>query len=63
MSSVFWRRLELSVDPFGGDIQKMGGEINVWRKRVGSYRIQFDIIKEEKVIHVFRVECRTSKTY
>lgn len=54
---------ELSADPFSGDIQKMGGEINVWRKRVGSYRIRFDLIKEEKVVHVFRVERRTSKTY
>ena len=37
---------ELSADPFSGDIQKMGGEINVWRKRIGSYRIRFDLISE-----------------
>lgn len=54
---------ELSAGPFSGDIQKMGGEVNVWRKRVGSYRIRYDLIKEGKVIHVFRVERRTSKTY
>ena len=54
---------ELSENPFSGDIQKMGGEQNTWRRRIGAYRIKFEVIKEEKTIHVFRVERRTSKTY
>ena len=54
---------ELATNPFVGDIQKMKGEENIWRKRVGSYRVRYEIIKEEKVVHVFRVERRTSKTY
>ena len=54
---------DLLMDPFSGDIQKMKGEDNIWRKRVGSYRIRYEIIKEGKVVHVFRVERRTSKTY
>lgn len=28
----------LKTDPFGGDIEKLGGEANAWRRRVGSYR-------------------------
>lgn len=48
---------------FAGDIQKMAGEENVWRRRVGSYRIRYEIIVKEKVIYIFLVERRTSKSY
>jgi len=54
---------ELPANPFSGDIQKMSGEENIWRKRIGAYRVRFEILKAEKVIHVFRAERRTSKTY
>lgn len=53
----------LPKDPFYGDIQKIGGEKNAWRRRIGSYRIKYEVIPQEKVIHVFRVERSTSKTY
>ncbi|PIQ07418.1 MAG: hypothetical protein COW72_00415 [Candidatus Nealsonbacteria bacterium CG18_big_fil_WC_8_21_14_2_50_37_10] len=43
--------------------KKMRGEKNVWRRRVGAYRIFYELIQKEKVIHVFWVERRTSKTY
>ena len=29
----------LSNDPFYGDIKKMKGEENSWRRRIGAYRI------------------------
>lgn len=54
---------DLPRDPFYGDIQKMGGEKSVWRRRIGSYRIKYEVISRERVIHVFRAERRTSKTY
>lgn len=54
---------ELSSDPYFGDIEKMKGEENIWRRRVGAYRIFYEIRLSEKVIYVFRVERRTSKTY
>jgi len=54
---------DLPRDPFYGDIQKMGGEKNVWRRRIGSYRIKYEVIPQERVIHVFRAERRTSRTY
>lgn len=53
----------LPDNPFFGDIQKMKGEENVWRRRVGSYRIRYELILKERVIHVFLVERRTSSTY
>lgn len=53
----------LPTNPYAGDIQKMAGEKSVWRRRIGAYRIFFELITDEKVIHVFHVERRTTKTY
>lgn len=53
----------LVFNPFAGDLGKMKGEDRAWRKRVGNYHIFYEIIPEDKVVYVFRVERRTSKTY
>lgn len=53
----------LTTAPYSGDIQKMKGEKNVWRRRIGSYRLFFELLQEEKVIHVYHVERRTTATY
>lgn len=53
----------LPKDPFAGDIQKMAGEKNVWRRRVNEYRIFFEIISRENIVHVFHIERRTTATY
>ncbi len=53
----------LPGNPFSGDIQKMKGEINTWRRRVGVYRIFYELVPEGKVIYVFKAERRSSKTY
>ena len=53
----------LLANPFSGDIQKMKGEENAWRKRVGAYRIFYEILSHERVVHVFHAERRTSNTY
>lgn len=53
----------LPTNPYGGDIQKMAGEVNVWRRRTGSYRLFYELHTNEKVIHVYHVERRTTTTY
>lgn len=53
----------LAVNPYAGDIKKMGGEDDIWRRRIGAYRIKYEIRIKEKVIYVFNVERHTSKTY
>ena len=53
----------LALNPFAGDLEKMKGENRIWRKRVGNYRIFYEIIPADKVIYVFGAERRTSKTY
>lgn len=50
-------------DPFEGDIVKLSGEENSWRRRVGSYRIFFEIFTEQHVILIQELQCRGSKTY
>ena len=53
----------LVADPFGGDIVKLEGQGNVWRFRVGSYRIIFEPYPKEKLLFVYDIARRTSTTY
>lgn len=53
----------LPFDPYFGDIQKMKGEPDSWRRRIGSYRLFYRIKNEVRVVLVFRLERRTSNTY
>ena len=53
----------LPLNPYFGDIEKMKGEEYSWRRRVGSYRIFYKIKIIHKLILVFHIERRTSKTY
>ncbi len=53
----------LPDNPYFGDIRKMKGEDGTWRRRVGAYRIFYKIKVVEKILLVFRIERRTSKTY
>ena len=54
---------QLPLNPFAGDIEKMKGEENMWRRRVGAYRIFYTLNAHEKIIYVFRIKRRASKTY
>lgn len=54
---------ELMDDPYVGDIEKLEGEENSWRRRSGAYRIKFQIMTESKIIFVYEIERRSSKTY
>lgn len=53
----------LPSDPYFGDIKKIKGEKFLWRRRVGSYRIFYDLYPNENLIYALWVERRTSKTY
>ena len=53
----------MADDPFAGDIVKLGGEGNRWRRRVGSYRIFFSVDSIEKTVDVTAIVRRTSTTY
>jgi mRNA-degrading endonuclease RelE of RelBE toxin-antitoxin system len=54
---------EMQVNPFGGDLVRLKGEPSLWRRRVGAYRIFFDVRMEARVIEVVDIARRTSTTY
>ncbi|MDO8470060.1 MAG: type II toxin-antitoxin system RelE/ParE family toxin [bacterium] len=54
---------EFSVNPYAGDTQKMKGKRSVWRRRIGSYRILYEIFTTERVVFVSCIARRTSSTY
>lgn len=53
----------LPLNPFAGDVKKIQGEDTVWRRRVGEYRIIFNLYKEQKVIYIFSISRRNTNTY
>jgi mRNA interferase RelE/StbE len=61
--SIFSVIESLPENPFFGDIQKMKGEENSWRRRVGNYRIFYEIVSKENLIYVYEAKRRTSNTY
>lgn len=54
---------KIGTDPYSGDIEKMEGEDRVWRRRIGAYRIFYELSAERQIVFVFRIERRASKTY
>lgn len=53
----------LPLDSHAGDIEKIKGEEKTWRRRIGNYRIYYEIIPEDRVVYVFNAERRTSSSY
>ena len=61
-------RIRLAIDameenPFLGDVRKLKGGREGFRRRVGDWRIFFDIPLEEHRVVVTAIERRTTTTY
>ncbi|MBI2639775.1 MAG: type II toxin-antitoxin system RelE/ParE family toxin [Candidatus Sungbacteria bacterium] len=54
---------EMAVNPFGGDVEKMEGKAEIWRRRIGAYRIKYEIFFPERIVNIFEIKRRTSNTY
>ena len=54
---------EMEGSPFIGDIVKLEGESNVWRRRIGNYRIVYRLLVDERIVDIYDVSRRTSSTY
>lgn len=50
-------------DPLGGDVVKLEGRGYTWRRRVGSYRILFELMLDKRIVFIYDITRRTSKTY
>jgi mRNA interferase RelE/StbE len=53
---------EMQQNPFQGDIRKLQG-LPGFRRRVGNWRILFEIVPERRHVIVAAIERRTSTTY
>lgn len=54
---------ELIYKPHTGDVEKMKGNEDIWRRRVGSYRILYEIYESKRLIYVSGIKRRASSTY
>ena len=55
--------LAMQQDPFQGDIKRLQGQPTAWRRRVGSYRILYDLYFDQRLIVVAGILRRSSTTY
>jgi len=53
----------MQQDPFQGDVQRLKGQPNAWRRRVGNYRIIYELYLETRQIVVSGILRRSSTTY
>jgi len=53
----------MAENPYVGDLEKMKGEENVWQRRIGNYRIIFEISESERSVAVYDIKRKTSNTY
>jgi mRNA-degrading endonuclease RelE of RelBE toxin-antitoxin system len=50
-------------DPFAGDVARLKDYPIAYRRRVGSWRILFDVDGDARIVTVQEVARRTSHTY
>lgn len=55
--------ISMQKDPFVGDIKRLKGQPAAWRRRVGNYRIVYDLHVDQRLIVVAGILRRTSTTY
>ena len=53
----------MAEDPFSGDIIKLEGANNRWRRRLGNYRVFFAADTAARTVAVSAIVRRTSTTY
>lgn len=53
----------MQSDPFQGDLKRLKGKETAWRRRVGNYRIIYDLFLDKRLIVVSGILRRTSTTY
>ncbi|MDP3769849.1 MAG: type II toxin-antitoxin system RelE/ParE family toxin [bacterium] len=54
---------EMAQNPFMGDLQKLGGKETEWRRRIGAYRIIFELSIAEHCLFITDIRRRASNTY
>lgn len=60
---IFAAITDMVANPYSGDVVRMQGAEDVWRRRVGAYRVFYEVSPSEKLVYVYQVVRRTSTTY
>lgn len=55
--------ISMESDPFKGDLKRLKGRPSAWRRRVGNYRIIYDLSFEKREIVINGILRRTTSTY
>jgi mRNA-degrading endonuclease RelE of RelBE toxin-antitoxin system len=53
----------MASDAFGGDVRPLTDQPTAYRRRVGDWRIFFDVHTDRRVVEIVHVVRRTSTTY
>lgn len=53
----------MTANPFAGDVKKLQGGLEGYRRRVGNWRVFFDVITSASRVVVTAIERRTTTTY
>ena len=53
----------MEANPFFGDVNKLSGTENIWRKRIGNYRIIYEFYESKRIIYISDIKRRASNTY
>lgn len=53
----------MRIDPFSGNTVRLHNMTPAFRRRVGSYRILFDMYRDERLVEVHDIRRRNEKTY
>jgi mRNA-degrading endonuclease RelE of RelBE toxin-antitoxin system len=53
----------MQQNPFTGDIVRLANQPTAFRRRVGDWRIVFDVYPERRLLEVRFIERRTTTTY
>ena len=54
---------EMRADPYAGDIKFLKGTDRALRRRVGAWRVMFEVHTDRRVVVILDVERRGSNTY
>jgi mRNA-degrading endonuclease RelE of RelBE toxin-antitoxin system len=52
---------EMKANPFAGDVRPIQGEVNLYRRRVGSYRIYFRPLAARRLLDVPEINRKQSR--
>jgi len=55
--------IAMQIDPWSGDIARLKNQVAGLRRRVGNYRIFYDVYPNRLLIVVVAIKRRTSTTY